>query len=197
MRFSSPVQFHSALNFAPRSGPAWRFVSRHSPQIRQVFCLLLSLTVFLSCRSRSRPSGSGTATFRRPSQAQVQAQANSTAHTRESSQQANSNVYVPPHMNSGFSASAPRSNTVEAKYSKEQLLEIFKAQVSRGLNGHSSEVLTEGWTPGSQNSAGNGGWMRRDDAKEGPGGPDLCWDTTASVKPLGLAPLDNEEQEVC
>jgi PERQ amino acid-rich with GYF domain-containing protein len=74
---------------------------------------------------------------------------------------------------------------------------MFKPGPASGDGGSGlSNVLTEGWMPGAPASSNNAGWARREDPKDANGGPDICWDQSASVKPLGFIDLDDEEKEV-
>ena len=102
---------------------------------------------------------------------------------------------MPPHLNSNYQPSFTRNaSSVDARYSKEQLLDLFRAHAETGaLYKDPSEHLVEGWNPGSANSASNGAWNRRDD---GNSGPEICWDYEGSVQPLGLVDLSEEEKEV-
>ena len=144
--------------------------------------------------SRSRPNG--TQTFRRTSQANV------TGHHRDDPSQGASSgasgVYVPPHMASNFQSSARTSSSTDSRYSKQQLLDLYQAY-SAPQNGTRplEEILTEGWNPGSTHTASSSSsWGRREDTKDAPIGPDICWDQEGSVQPLGLEEMDEEEKEV-
>ena len=131
------------------------------------------------CRSRSRPNGA-TQTFRRTSQTLNQS----------------SGLYVPPHLNTGASSSPRNSASVNTRYSKEQLLEIYRAQSETGaFDDQLPSLLTEGWAPGAHGSSVNG-WGRKEEVREGHAGADVCWQHDGMVQPLGLLPLDEDEKEV-
>ena len=138
-------------------------------------------------RTRSRPNGA-TQTFRRTSQTL------SSSHQRESSTPtAGTGLYVPPHMNS---QSSRNSSAAGGRYSKEQLLDIFRAQSDAGgLDQQLPNILTEGWTPGGSSATSNG-WGRREDPKEGVASAEVCWDYDGMVQPLGLMNMTDEEKEV-
>lgn len=55
----------------------------------------------------------------------------------------------------------------------------------------------DGWNPGSANGNNTGGWGRKDDHKDGSGGPEICWDFEGNVHPLALVEMGDEEKEVC
>ena len=86
---------------------------------------------------------------------------------------------------------------IESRYSKEQLLDLFRAQGdSSDLFKNPSEHLVEGWNPNTSTMAGNGAWNRRDDHKDGINGPEICWDHEGAIQPLGLMEPSEEEKEV-
>jgi PERQ amino acid-rich with GYF domain-containing protein len=128
--------------------------------------------------------------------------ATNASHQRETSQPANpaatSAVYVPPHLNSNYQPSFTRNtSTVDSRYSKEQLLDLFRAQGDLGnMHKNVAEHLIEGWNPGPTSSAANGMWTRREDHKDSSNAPEICWDSEGSVQPLGLIDFSEEEKEV-
>ena len=147
-------------------------------------------------RSRARTNGA-TQTFRRPSLA------NNLSSQRETVQTSNpspsTGVYVPPHLNSNYQSSYSRNGaTAECRYSKDQLLDLFRAQGKSGpLNTHITDLFVDGWSPGAVNGTTNGGgWGKKEDYKEGTNGPDICWDHEGKVQPLGLIDMTDNEREV-
>ncbi|KAL8810565.1 MAG: hypothetical protein Q9200_002487, partial [Gallowayella weberi] len=144
--------------------------------------------------SRTRANGS-TTTFRRPSIA------TSLSHQRETSQNNNSalnhnaGVYVPPHMNSNYHPSYNRSGASETRYSKDQLLDLFRAQIKGSSSTHVSDLFVDGWHPASANGMSNGGWSRKEELKEGSAGPEMCWDHDGKVQPLALSEMTEQEKE--
>ncbi|KAL9024791.1 MAG: hypothetical protein Q9196_006256, partial [Gyalolechia fulgens] len=141
--------------------------------------------------SRSRANGA-TTTFRRPSLATNLSQQRDASQTNASSTTQNSGVYVPPHMNSNYHA---RGGALETRYSRDQLLGLFRAQAKGGPSSIPvSDLYDEGLSPLSANGILNSGLPRRDDVKDGPSGPELCWDQDGNVEPLGLIDMTEEEQ---
>ncbi|MCJ1478111.1 hypothetical protein MMC13_006787 [Lambiella insularis] len=144
--------------------------------------------------SRARTNGA-TQTFRRPSLATTN------SHQRDGSQSNNpsttAGVYVPPHLNSNYQQSYTRnSSMIESRYSKDQLLDLYRAQGEPGsIYKNASEHLVEGWNPGNSPAASNGSWNRRDEHKDAISGPEICWDYEGSIQPLGLSELSDEEKE--
>lgn len=150
--------------------------------------------------SRSRPRSNGaTQTFRRPSLATGSShnqRENSVNHASNSS--SNPGVYVPPHLNSNYQSSLRNGTFSDTRYSKDQLLDMFRRQgESGGLGKNLSSLMVGGWDPGMSNDGGSGTWNRREDPKEGAPGPEICWDAEGTVQPLGLVDMSDEEKEVC
>ncbi|KAI4169411.1 MAG: hypothetical protein LQ343_005715 [Gyalolechia ehrenbergii] len=95
-------------------------------------------------------------------------------------------------MNSNHHA---RGGALETRYSRDQLLDLFRAQAKGGPSSIPvSDLFEEGWNPPAANGIPNGGWSRRDEMMDGPSGPELCWDHDGNVQPLGLIDMTEEEQ---
>lgn len=139
-------------------------------------------------------NGGATQTFRRPSVATTP------SHIRESGQPASastptaSGAYIPPHMSSNTIPSTLRNG--EARYSKEQLLEMYKAQRETGSLGKNvEEYFVADWDPHMVSAPANGAWGKRDDHKSS-AGPEVCWDHGGQAEPLGLSDMSDGEKEV-
>jgi PERQ amino acid-rich with GYF domain-containing protein len=152
------------------------------------------LTLNPLSRSRSRMNGA-TQTFRRPSVA------TNPSHTRDNSQLASastptaSGAYVPPHLSSNTMSTVLRNG--DARYSKEQLLELYKAQREGGsLSKHVEDYFVADWDPHTVSAPMNGAWGKRDDHKTS-AGPEVCWDHGGQAEPLGLTDMSDGEKEVC
>ncbi|KAH8705162.1 hypothetical protein BGW36DRAFT_366987 [Talaromyces proteolyticus] len=125
--------------------------------------------------TRSRMNGA-TQTFRRPSVA------TNLSHSRDSSQ--------PIYQSRNGSAS-------DSRYSKEQLLNIFKNQRDSGTLGKNmGDHFLATWNPLEETSTTNGAWMKREDQKDAPSGPEVCWDHLGLHGPLGLTDLTEDEREL-
>ena len=88
------------------------------------------------------------------------------------------------------------SSSVEGRYSKEQLLDLYQLQ---GVNGASSVNMNDlflEWNPKTSNQITNGGWGKGDDQKYDVMGPDICWDHDGSSHPLGMVDMTEDEVEV-
>ncbi|KAJ5923714.1 hypothetical protein N7454_008959 [Penicillium verhagenii] len=137
--------------------------------------------------SRSRINGA-TQTFRRPSVA------TNPSHTRESSHAASvstptSGAYIPPHMSSN-----PLRNG-DARYSKDQLIDLYKAQRDSGSLGKNVEdYFVADWDPHMVPTPVNGAWGKRDDHKTS-AGPEVCWDHGGQAEPLGLNDMTESEKD--
>ena len=147
----------------------------------------------LTSRSRTHANGA-TTTFRRPSLATNLSQQRETSQSNTSNINHNSGVYVPPHMNANHSS---RGGALESRYSKEQLLDLFRVQM-RGSSSvsHIADLYEDGWDPLAANGIPDGGWSRRDESKDALSGPEICWDHGGKVQPLGLIDMTEEEQTV-
>lgn len=149
-------------------------------------------------RSRTRSNGA-TQTFRRPSIA------TGLSHSQRENNQSHastptpgSGVYIPPHLNSATYQSSLRNGTTgDTRYSKEQLLDVFRRHGESGnLAKNISSLLVGGWEPGASGDGKRAPWNRKDDNRDALAGPDICWDAEGSVQPLGLTEMTEEEKEV-
>lgn len=100
-------------------------------------------------------------------------------------------------MNSNYLASYNRNgSSTECRYSKDQLLDLFRAQDGGGFSSTNiNDLFVDGWSPGTVNGTSNGGWGKRDDTKEA-AGPEICWDPAGSVNPIAMQEMSEEEKEV-
>lgn len=105
-------------------------------------------------------------------------------------------VYVPPHLNSSYQSNANRNGAAtENRYSKDQLLDLFRAQDRPGqVNTNVTDLFVDGWNP--MNGANNGGWARKDETKDPSTGPEICWDYEGGVAPLATIEMGEDEKEV-
>lgn len=138
-----------------------------------------------------------TQTFRRPSVATTLAQQKDGSQSNNNPTPSSANVYVPPHMNSNHQSSYNRNgSSAETRYSKDQLLDLFKTQERNGFSSTNvNDLFIDGWSPGAVNGTSNGGWGKRDDTREA-AGADICWDHEGSVNPIAIQEMNEEEREV-
>ena len=151
--------------------------------------------IICNLRSRARTNGA-TQTFRRSSAATNLSQQRESTQSSGNPPTPSGNVYVPPHLNSNYQSTYGRNgSSSDTRYSKDQLLELFKTQSKSGsLNTNVNDLLLDGWTPGI-NGASNGGWGKRDDHKD-VAGPEMCWERDGGVQPMALLDMTAEEKEV-
>lgn len=104
-------------------------------------------------------------------------------------------AYIPPHLSSSHQ---PRNGSIaDSRYSKEQLLNIFKTQRDSGTLGKNmGDHFLAAWNPLEDSSSTNGAWGKREDQKDPSSGPEVCWDHLGQHGPLGLTELNDEEREV-
>lgn len=88
---------------------------------------------------------------------------------------------------------------IDTRYSKEQLLDLYKAQQSSegGFKDALPNLYVGGWQPDTANGVGSASWGRTEQGRDTQSGPEICWDKEGSVEPLGLVEMDDEEREVC
>lgn len=144
--------------------------------------------------TRSRMNGA-TQTFRRPSVA------TNLSHTRDSSNQPGtastptSAAYIPPHISSSYQSR--NGSTGDSRYSKEDLLNIFRGQRDSGALGKQmGDHFLASWNPLEEAPATNGAWGKKEDQKESPPGPEVCWDYLGLHEPLGLIDMTEDEREL-
>lgn len=138
-----------------------------------------------------------TQTFRRPSVATNLSQQKESSQSNNNPTPSSANVYVPPHLNSNNQSSYNRNgSSAEFRYSKDQLLDLFRTQERNGFaSTNVNDLFIDGWSPGAVNGTSNGGWGKRDDNREA-AGPDICWDHEGSVNPIAMQEMGEEEKEV-
>lgn len=146
-------------------------------------------------RSRTRPNGA-TQTFRRPSVANPQSQQRDSTYNTNSSAPTGS-VYVPPHMSATHQTSVNRNGiSEETRYSKDQLLDMYRAQEKlEQPSPRIEDLFVDGWHPRAPNGTQNGGWGKKDHHGDAIG-TDLCWDYDGGIQPISLNPMSEEEHEV-
>ncbi|KAJ9657544.1 kinesin-like protein [Coniosporium apollinis] len=130
-----------------------------------------------------RRTNGATQTFRRPSHATTLSASSQSRDTPSGA----AGVYIPPHR----SGPAP-----ESRYSRDQLLQLFKAQKeAEGFGDGLSALYVGGWQPYIANGTSSNTWGRREDHGKENHGADVCWDRDGTVQPLGLAGMTEEEKE--
>lgn len=144
----------------------------------------------------SRRANGATQTFRRSSHATTLSGSTLAGSSRDGSgpqnTSSNTGVYVPPHVHS-----SRNGNSVEGRYSKEQLIQLFRGQKeSDDIKDGLASLYVGAWEPNISNGTSNAAWGRREDpGRESQTGVDICWDRDGSIHPLGLMDMTEEEKE--
>ena len=140
-------------------------------------------------RRDARGSSGGTLTLRRSSTTPL-AQSTSQAETPLPS----TSSEIPGSVQQPY---PQLEQATDLRYSKNQLLDIFKAQqASSTTNGHVSRLYENNWDPGHSNGTnGRSGWGKSSDGRD-THGPDVCWDSNGNIRPIGLESMSDLEKNV-
>ncbi|KAL3474937.1 hypothetical protein BJX99DRAFT_230576 [Aspergillus californicus] len=132
-----------------------------------------------------------TQTFRRPSVA------TNPTHSRDpTSITTPTGGAYPPHMASNLPGAVRNGAVGDTRYSKEQLLDLYKAQRDNGIMSKNiTDSFVAEWDPHTETPAANGAWGKRDDQKDNPSGPEVCWDHGGQIEPLALLDMSDDEKE--
>lgn len=155
------------------------------------------LIIYVLYRSRSRVNGA-TQTFRRPSGATNSSQSQSRESNQFASSTSQTAPYIPPHLNSSFQSTTLRNGTInESRYSKEQLLGLYKSQREWDNWGKNvTDYFMADWNP-RDGTPPTSAWGKKDDQqKDNSSGPEICWDHAGQVQPLALVEMNEEEKDV-
>jgi hypothetical protein len=82
-----------------------------------------------------------------------------------------------------------------ARYSRDQLLDVYRMQSATPTSIDVSDLFVNGWNPAHANGTGRSSWGKNDGYV--PQEPGICWDVGGQVKPMGLQAMSEEEREVC
>lgn len=95
-------------------------------------------------------------------------------------------------------ADQENASTLDSRYSKDKILEIYRSQqTTEPSNGAVSRLFVNNWEPGHSNGSNGRGWGKSGDTRDNNNGPDICWDQGGQVQPIGLEELTPAEREVC
>jgi PERQ amino acid-rich with GYF domain-containing protein len=94
-------------------------------------------------------------------------------------------------------ASQGMETIIEARFSKSRLLDIYRMQQnSDDLAGNVSSLFVNNWDPGHPNSTNGRGWGKNNDTRDQSYGPEVCWDQSGQVQPIGLEEMSELEKTV-
>lgn len=101
-------------------------------------------------------------------------------------------AYVPPHLTASRAA-------VDTRYSREQLLDLYRDQKDAGdLRSGLEDLLVGDWPDSISNGVSSARWGRREDTRnDNAYGPEICWERGGTTEPLALYDMTDEEHEVC
>ncbi|KFY76867.1 hypothetical protein V499_03558 [Pseudogymnoascus sp. VKM F-103] len=86
---------------------------------------------------------------------------------------------------------------VDTRYSKDAILDIYKAhQSSVSSNDDVARLFVNNWNPEQQNSSGARGWGKSNDTRDHNHGPEICWDQSGEVQPIGLQDMSDVERSI-
>lgn len=88
-------------------------------------------------------------------------------------------------------------HSIDTRYSKNQLLDIYRAQEeSGGLQADVSRLFVNNWNPEQSNGTnGRASWGKSGDGRDSYG-PEACWDTNGLIRPVGLEEMSEQEKVV-
>jgi len=85
----------------------------------------------------------------------------------------------------------------EARFSKNKLLEIYRTQQSSDESTVDvSRLFMSSWDPGHTNGTNGRGWGKGNEARDQTYGPEICWDQSGQVQPIGLEEMSDLEKSV-
>lgn len=91
----------------------------------------------------------------------------------------------------------PAADTQDLRYSKDSLLDIYKAnQSSVGPNGDVARLYVNSWNPEQPATSTSRGWGKINDTRDNQHGPEVCWDQSGEVQPVGLEDMSEAEKLV-
>lgn len=87
-------------------------------------------------------------------------------------------------------------SAVDNRFSKEQLLDIYRSQQTPDFPTKDvSSLYVNGWDPGHSNGANGRGWGKTGDGRD-THGPHICWDENGSVPLLSTQEMTDLEKTV-
>lgn len=92
--------------------------------------------------------------------------------------------------------SQPSVHAQSFRYSKEQLLDVFKQQENeKGALEKNIEKLLGEWASGGNESGGAASWGRTGEEASA-SGAEVCWEKNGGLRPMNLQEMDEAEKEV-
>jgi len=152
-----------------------------------------NITAGSNLYSRTRKEArtlNGTLTLRRSSANPNAASAQSSVHIEQST----SDSIFAQYTNSTVAADTP----ADARYSKDKILDIYKSYqtVSVSSNDDVARLYVNNWNPEQSNNSTGRGWGKVNDSRDNNHGPEICWDQSGDVPPIGLEEMSELEKTV-
>ncbi|RBR24438.1 uncharacterized protein FIESC28_02729 [Fusarium coffeatum] len=135
---------------------------------------------------RDGRSANGTLTFRRSSTTPIGQPSSQPPPSTDHA------VQPPATAESPVTASDSTYELPPARYTKEELIDIYRSQKPAVDVSH---LLAPGWNPGQVNGHAPRGWGKPND-NHIPQEPGACWDDSGDSTPMGLQDMSMEEREV-
>ncbi|KAK5652381.1 hypothetical protein OQA88_10573 [Cercophora sp. LCS_1] len=91
-------------------------------------------------------------------------------------------------------ANAQHFEPDDLRYSKEQLLEIYKSMDLSQTD--PASLYTPNWNPSHVNGSASRGWGKSGDSQHVPQDPSVCWNPNGDTRPVSLEDMSPEEREM-
>ncbi|KAM5354222.1 hypothetical protein ACJ41O_000872 [Fusarium nematophilum] len=140
---------------------------------------------------RDGRSTNGTLTFRRSSTTPLGQPSSQPPASADHAVQLPATEIPTAHVPAAAAAPASTYELPPARYTKEDLLDMFRLQKS---NDDTSRLFAPGWNPGQVNGHAPRGWGKSND-NHIPQEPGACWDEAGESTPMGLQDMSLEEKE--
>ncbi len=98
---------------------------------------------------------------------------------------------------SGQSQTYSSESFAESRYTKDKILEIYRSrQTPDDGNDDVSRLFVNNWDPSQANGSTARGWGKSSDTRDHTYGPEICWDQSGQVQPIGLEEMTALERTV-
>ncbi len=85
----------------------------------------------------------------------------------------------------------------EGRFSKNKLLDIYRSQQDTDQLGNDvTRLFMNNWNPAQSNGTNGRGWGKSNDTRDQNYGPEVCWDQSGQVQPIGLEEMSEVERMV-
>jgi PERQ amino acid-rich with GYF domain-containing protein len=85
----------------------------------------------------------------------------------------------------------------EGRFSKNKLLDIYRTQQDTDQsNNDVTRLFMNNWDPAQSNGTNGRGWGKSNDTRDQNYGPEVCWDQSGQVQPIGLEEISELERMV-